>query len=403
MKNLPKILFGIFALLLVLVIIFFPKLKRLNHVLTLFDEDKIVENFRSFDQLMPVSRLEPSANPYSYVEGKKLRIPPVFLFNGKNMRSDDFMVDTKTTGLLIIQNDTIVFEEYYHGNTPTTKNISWSMSKSFISALIGIAKEEGHIKSLQQTADEFCPILKGSGYEGVTIKNILQMSTGVGFDEDYGAFNSDINRWGRGFALGKSQDEFAATLKNERPPGTFNHYVSINTHILGMILTKATGMSVSKYMQEKFWNPMGMQDDCYWIVDSENMEGVLGLLNATLRDYAKIGSLYLHNGMFNGKQIVPAEWVKASVTPDAPHLMPGENDLSTREYGYGYQWWIPEGNEGEFMAQGVYNQNIYINPSTKTVIVKLSANDKFTDPDFLPSNPEVALEFFRRIAHRITK
>ena len=107
--------------------------------------------------------------------------------------------------------------------------------------------------------------------------------------------------------------------------------------------------------------------------------------------------------MFNGKQIVPAEWVKASVTPDAPHLMPGENDLSTREYGYGYQWWIPEGNEGEFMAQGVYNQNIYINPSTKTVIVKLSANDKFTDPDFLPSNPEVALEFFRRIAHRITK
>ena len=121
---------------------------------------------------------------------------------------------------------------------------------------------------------------------------------------------------------------------------------------------------------------MGMQDDCYWIVDSENMEGVLGLLNATLRDYAKIGSLYLHNGMFNGKQIVPAEWVKASVTPDAPHLMPGENDLSTRGYGYGYQWWIPEGNEGEFMAQGVYNQNIYINPSTKTCLLYTSPSPR---------------------------
>ncbi len=400
MKKLPKILFGIFAVLVVLLVLFFPKLQRLNHVLTLFNEDEIVENFRSFDKIMPVRRLTPSPNPLSYPVGKKISITPVFVYEGKNMRSDDFIVDTKTTGLLVVQNDTIVYEEYRLGNTETTKNISWSMSKSFISALIGIALDEGHIKNLQQTADEFCPILKGSGYEGVTIKNILQMSTGVGFDEDYGAFNSDINRWGRGFALGKSQDAFAATLKNERPQGTFNHYVSINTHVLGMILTKATGKTVSEYMQEKFWDPMGMQDDCYWIVDSENMEGVLGLLNATLRDYAKIGSLYLNEGKFNGQQVVPAEWVKASVTPDAPHLMPGENDLSTREFGYGYQWWIPGGDEGEFMAQGVYNQNIYVNPTTKTVIVKLSANDKFTDPDFLPSRPSVALEFFRRIAHR---
>ena len=402
MKKLPKILLGIFAVLLIALIVFFPKLKRLNHVLSLFDEDKIVENFRSFDQLMPVSRLTPSSNPYTYAIGNEIVIPSSFMYEGENMNSGKFIVDSKTTGLMVIQNDTVVYEQYYHGNTPTTKNISWSMSKSFISALIGIAIEEGHIKNLQQTADEFCPILKGSGYEGVTLKNILQMSTGVGFDEDYGAFNSDINRWGRGFALGKSQDEFAATLKNERPQGTFNHYVSINTHVLGMILTKATGKTVSEYMQEKFWNPMGMQDDCYWIIDSENMEGVLGLLNATLRDYAKIGSLYLNEGRFNGKQIVPAEWVKASVTPDAPHLMPGENELSTRDFGYGYQWWVPGGGEGEFMAQGVYNQNIYINPTTRTVIVKLSANDKFTYPDFLPSRSSVAVEFFRRVAHQVS-
>lgn len=403
MKNWTKVLLGIIILLLIAVAFSFTKLKRLYQVLHLFDEDRIVQNFRNFDKMMPVSRLTASANPYEYAVGKKFLIPSNFVYNGSNVRYDEFMKATTTTGLLVIQNDTIVFEEYYNGNTPSTKNISWSMSKSFISALVGIAIKEGHIKNLEQTADEFCPILKGSGYEGVTLKNILQMSTGVGFDEDYGKFSSDINRWGRGFALGKSQDEFAATLKNERPQGTFNHYVSINTHVLGMILTSATGKSITEYMQEKFWNPMGMQDDAYWVIDSEKMEGVLGLLNASLRDYAKIGSLYLNDGKFNGKQIVPAEWVRASVTPDAPHLMPGDNELSTREFGYGYQWWVPGGDEGEFMAQGVYNQNIYVNRVTKTVIVKLSANHKFTDPDFVQSQPDVALEFFRRVAHSITK
>lgn len=403
MQKTQKIVFGIFAILLIALVILFPKLKKLNHVFHLFDADRIVENFRSFDQIMPVSKLAPPSASFQYPKGTPISIPANFVYQGKNMRYDDFMKATKTTGLMVIQNDTVVYEQYYLGNKETTKNISWSMAKSFISALIGIAVDEGHIKSLDQTVDEFCPILKGSGYEGVTIKNTLQMSTGIGFNEDYGDFYSDINRWGRGFAMGKSQDEFAASLKNERPQGTYNHYVSINTHVLGMVLTKATGKSVTEYMQEKFWAPMGMQDDAYWIVDSENMEGVLGLLNATMRDYAKMGSLYLNKGKFNGKQIVPESWVQASVTPDAPHLMPGDNDQSTNVYGYGYQWWIPASTEGEFMAQGVYNQNIYINPTTKTVIVKLSANDRYTDPTFVASRSEVALAFFRRIAHKVSE
>lgn len=403
MKMLSKILFALFALLLILAVVFSTKIKRLYEVLYLLDEDRIVENFRSFDQLMPVSRIKASPNPFVYPKGELLNIPANFVYEGKNMRSDDFMKESNTTGLMVVQNDTVVYEKYYLGNTDTTKNISWSMAKSFLSALIGIAVEEGHIKSLEQAIDEYCPILKGSGYEGITIKNTLQMSTGIGFNEDYGDFSSDINRWGRGFALGKSTDEFATTLKNVRPQGTYNHYVSINTHVLGMVLTKATGKTVTQYMQEKFWDPMGMQDDAYYIIDEQKMEGVHGLLNATMRDYAKMGSLYLNNGKFNGKQIVPASWVQASVTPDAPHLMPGENDMSTNIYGYGYQWWIPASDQGEFMAQGVYNQNIYINPTTKTVIVKLSANPRYNDYDYLPSRSVVALEFFRRIANKASK
>ena len=123
------------------------------------------------------------------------------------------------------------------------RNISWSMAKSFISALIGIAVDKGQIDSIEQTVDVYAPMLKGSGYEGVRIKDVLQMSSGVAFNEDYGDFYSDINRWGRDFAIGNSQDDFAASLKRGVNPGTKNHYVSIDTHVLSMVLSRSTGPS----------------------------------------------------------------------------------------------------------------------------------------------------------------
>ena len=241
--------------------------------------------------------------------------------------------------------------------------------------------------------------MKGSGYEGVKIKDVLQMSSGVKFDETYSDPNSDISRWFRTFALGESQDEFAATLVREKEPGTYNHYVSINTHILGMILVKATGKSLTAYLQEKIWQPLGTEYNAYWLVDGQNMEMALGGLNATLRDYAKLGQLFLHQGKWKGKQIVPTDWVKASTTVKEEHLMPQSKNSAHPGIGYGYQWWVPESKEGEFMAIGVFNQFTYINPTTNTVIVKLSANQNFydnTDPYTLKFTH---LEFFRKIAH----
>ena len=392
-------LIGILLLLAILIgtAIAFPTLKKLHYVLTLFDKEKIVENFRTFDKVWPVSRLSASPKPFVYPEGKPIKLPDDFNYDGKKFNTKSFFEDSNTLGFLVIQNDSIVFEQYYLGYTEQTKIISWSLAKSFISALIGIAIEEGHINNVLETVDTYVPELKGSAYEGVTIKNVLQMSSGVKFNEDYGDFNSDINRWGRSFAFGKSQDEFAKSLTREREQGTYNHYVSIDTHVLGMILKRATGTSVTKYMQEKFWNPVGMENDAYWIVDNTEMEVVLGGLNATLRDYAKIGSVYLHKGKWQEKQIVPEEWVTISTTPDAPHLMPGDNPNSTNDLGYGYQWWIPESTQGEFQGQGVYNQTIYVNPTTKTVIVKLSANDKFNDKSHIPSRHDATLELFRAV------
>jgi len=166
-----------------------------------------------------------------------------------------------------------------------------------------------------------------------------------------------------------------------------------------MILVKATGKSLTEYLQEKLWKKIGTEYNAYWVADNEGMEMALGGLNATLRDYAKIGLLFLYDGNWKGEQLVPANWVKASITPDAPHLQPNSKDSADKGLGYGYQWWIPEGNEGEFMAIGVFHQMIYINPTTQTIIVKNSANPVYLDMTNDYSNELVTLELFRKIAH----
>lgn len=398
--NILKKAFALIIVVLVLIlIVFFPTIKKLHHVIYLFDENKIVENFRTMDQYFPVKRLSSSANPTIYPKAEKMNpLPPSFQYEGKEVETQWFLEGSKTTGLIVIQNDSITLEKYYLGNTPTTKNISWSLAKSFIATLFGIAVNEGHIKDLAQPVEEYVPELKGSGYQGVSIKDVLQMSSGVKFNEDYGDFNSDINRWGRAFALGNPQDSFAASLVREKTPGTFHHYVSMDTHVLGMILTRATKKSITQYMQEKLWDPMGMEHDAYWVIDNTDMELAFCGLNTTLRDYAKLGSLYLNNGKWRDQQIISKKWIKDSTTPDAPHLIPGDNPNSAHELGYGYQWWIPESKDGEYIAQGVYNQTIYVNPKTRTVIVKLSANDLFNDKSYIPSQYQATLEFFRTIA-----
>ena len=375
----------------------FPKIKALNTTLTLFDEDKIVENFRSVAEFWPTRSLTQAKVPYIYTYGDSLNVPSSFAYNDQKLGTQQFLKDSWTTGLIVIQNDEIALEDYYLGNSAVTQNISWSMAKSFISALIGIAVNEGHIKSIEQSVDAYATSLGGSGYEGVSIKNVLQMSSGVAFNEDYGDFYSDINRWGRDFSLGNSQDAFAATLKNDIEPGTVNHYVSINTHVLGMVLTQATGRSITDYMQEKLYNPLGMEHDGLWIIDGQGMEMALGGLNLTLRDFAKLGSLYLHDGTFNGQQIVPASWVADSRTMDQPHLLPGN------DFGYGYQWWMVGGDSGEFMAMGVYGQYIYINPETNTVIVKNSANPFYNDTSYIPSSDFAHLALFRALSAAATK
>jgi CubicO group peptidase (beta-lactamase class C family) len=382
MKFFRKILLGFAALIglaAIIVLLFYRQESyQLYKVLTFFDKDNISENFRGVKNIFPTTTVpKPDRSDLFPISSKPYSLPTSFQVSDSTVDTKAFLDFTLTDALIVIQNDTVRHESYSNGFKVDDHHISWSMSKSVVSALLGIAIGEGKIKSIEQTVTDYLPDFAGTGYDQVRIKDLLQMASGVGFNEDYGDFNSDINVMGRYFALGMPMADFAKTLKRERTPGTYNHYVSIDTQVLGMILVKATGVSITQYMKAKLWSAIGAESEAYWIVDKAGMEFALGGLNITARDYAKLGQLFRDTGKWQGRQIVPRDWVLASITPDAPHLMPGKRANASLADGYGFQWWIPEGSKGEFNAQGIYDQFIYIDPKSKMVIVKLSSNYHF--------------------------
>ncbi|MCV6623172.1 MAG: beta-lactamase family protein [Cellvibrionaceae bacterium] len=398
-----KLLLGLLAIFILSVFFFRVEIQRIYHGLTLFDKANIVENMRNSDQHYASSNVEAGKQTWQLHKGEPLSMPETFNYYGEAINTADYINYTHTGSLLVMQHGDIRYENYFRGETENDRHISFSVAKSFISALFGIAVSEGKI-DIYKNADDYLPILKGSGYERVRIKDILQMSSGVAFNEDYADLNSDINRFGRILALGGSFDEFAASLENEVTPGTRRLYVSIDTQVLGMILREATGRSISDYMQEKLWQPMGAESDAYWVTDSHKMEMALGGFNAVLRDYARFGQLAMQNGQHDGKQIIPAQWMQDSLTMDADHLQAKEDDNTLASWGYGFQWWIPPAHAEHpevFMAVGIYDQYIYIDRARELLIVKLSGNPHYTKDNYNSIPKTLAL--FRAIATAATQ
>lgn len=399
-----KIILGGLAVILVVAIgagLYFKReIDRARFAATLFDGSEQYENFNRLADLYPVSTMKASEVPFDFPDGEAAPLPTSFIYKGETVNTETFLAETDTSAVFVIKDGKVRTERYMLTGGRDVNWLSMSVAKSFISAAVGIAVEEGHITSIEEPITKYAPSLAGSAYDGVRIKDILQMSSGAAWNEDYSDPESDINRFGRIMALGGSFNEFAATLKPEKEPGTYNHYNSTDTQVLGMLLVNATGRTIADYMEEKLWKPLGMESDAYWLIDSEGMEMAFGGLNATARDYAKLGELYRLGGNWNGEQIVPADWVTASVTPDAPHLLP-ETKAEQDEFfpvGYGYQWWIPASTEGEYSAIGVYNQFIFVNPTKGTVIVKLSANSDYaTSLDESAYREMETMEFFRAI------
>ena len=361
-----KILIGIVIIILLGLVIYGPKAIRVYNVVHLFDQDKIVNNFINMDKVFPSKPIKASSNPHIF-NVRTFDLPEFYELEGKQHNLAEALDYFKSDGLIVLQNGDLIYENYWQGNSQNQPHISWSVAKSFLSALIGIAYHDGLIEDLNDPITKYLEDFQATGYANIPVKDILQMSSGIIFNEDYADYNSDINKFARALAQGTSMRDFAKKLENGKEPGTFNHYVSIDTQMLAMLLEEVTGKTVSQNLEEKIWTKIGMENDAYYMVDDTGMEWALGGLNATLRDYAKFGLLYLNKGTWNGKQIVPEDWVNASHSLKEPHLQPGDNELSSNTWGYGYQWWLTGDESPLAVGLGYGNQILVIIPEKNIV------------------------------------
>jgi CubicO group peptidase (beta-lactamase class C family) len=347
-----------------------------SRLTAMFSGDRF-ENFRNMAKFVPTSVMPPSPEPWDLGPSRD-SLQYTGDFHGAPTSLDQFVTLSDTSALLVIQDGVVVYEKYAHGDSVESLHTSFSVAKSFISALIGISLSEGRIESLDDPVRKYLPELTSQTFDGVTVRHVLQMSSGMRFNEDYTDPEADINTM-IGLVPPMTYLEYINTLGREREPGTFNHYVSMNTQLLGMLLIRVSGESLTEYMIRKLWHPLGMEQEGLWTLDNEGHELAMGGLAASARDYAKLGLLYLHGGRRGDAPVLPAGWAEESVTPNAPHLMPGENPNSTNTAGYMYQWWTPRNWDGDFLARGIWGQNIYVHPGNRVVIVKLAADPKNFD------------------------
>lgn len=347
-------------------------IKRLATVNTLFDADVIVENFSNMDRAFLTHPLTVTlSDEWTVATGP---IPETVNIAGVERNTEAVLDELDTTSLVIVRDGNIIHEAYYRGTGPDDRRISWSVAKSFMSGLYGKALEEGAIQSLDDEVTTYVPDLKGTAYEGATLRNILNMSSGIRYNEDYLDQSSDINKMGRTIALGGSLDKYTTSLKDRQfQPGTDWQYVSMDTHVGAWALRNATGKSLHTLWEDTY-GPLGFRQTPFYLVDGEGVAFALGGLNLTTRDYAKFGQLFLQKGEWKGEQLIPADWVAQSTVHSAPAM-------SDRGAGYGYQWWVPMPADQDYFAVGIYGQYIYIDPKTNIVIAKNAADREFMFPD----------------------
>ena len=375
-----------------------PSLERLLIVKDFLDEDKVVYNFSHAGEGFHHRALNITA-PVNVWEHATTPLPDTLNVMGKPSAVQTYLDKTNAVALLVIKDGVIRFENYYQGVTAQDHWISWSVAKSFLSTLIGAALERGDIASVEDPMDQYAPTLKGTAYEGVSIRHVLNMSSGVRFNEDYFDNNSDVVKMTNILAIGGSLDEFTAQYKDrDFEPGSAMRYVSIDTHALGMVLRGATGKAPSENFEQVLGSKLGFSQGVYYLTDSEGSEYVLGGLNMSARDYALLGQLFLQEGEWNGEQIISRSWVAESTANSAPARYDGG------QLGYGYQWWVPVPRPepefaNDYVAAGFYGQHIYVNPAHGTVIVKLST---FKDASELNENGipygQISMEFYRALS-----
>lgn len=317
-----------------------------------------VAGYRNINLVFPTreipaggSTLELPAQPVRLAEEK-------FQFEGTTLTVDEYFLKQNVAGLLVIKDGKIIYERYGLGNTGDSLWVSFSVAKSVTSMLVGAAIRDGYIKSVDDKVTDYLPRLKNSAYDQSTIRDVLQMSSGVEWNEDYADPESDVNSatWDT-----LSLYEYLRNKPRDVAPGEVFNYNTAETNLVGTLVRSAIGNNLSTYLSEKIWKPFGMESDASWML-SEVGGGENGgcCINATLRDYGRLGLFAMSNGrLADGTQVLPEKWMEESTTPSK-----GNPD-------YGYFWWLYE--DGTYRASGIFGQAIYINPKENVVIAMHSA------------------------------
>jgi CubicO group peptidase (beta-lactamase class C family) len=334
-----------------------------------------VNTFRNIDRLFPVRSVPRSARP--------LPLPPaavplrciLFSDGGKLYDLEDYLELNRVSGLLILKDGRIKLERYLYGNTGRTRWMSMSIAKSITSTLIGAAVKQGKIKSLADPVTHYVPALSGSAYEGVSIRDVLMMASGVRWNETYTDAASDRRRLLEAQISQKpgSALKVMGSLPRAAEPGTVNNYNTGETQVAAEILRNATGKSLATYLHEQIWSRVGMEADANWWLESPDGIEIGGSgFSATLRDYGRFGLLLLNGGRLNGESILPERWMQDATTPKL--LRDG------KAQDFGYLWWTGttpvSRRDGAYSAEGIHGQFLYVNPAAKVVIVVWGAQPK---------------------------
>lgn len=327
------------------------------------------------------------AHPLPKASGE---IAPTWTHEGKDWTVESYMAAYNVSGILVLKDGKILLEKYGLGRKPDDRWTSFSVAKSVTSTLVGAAIQDGKIKSLASPVTDYIPELKGSGYDGVTVRQLLMMSSGVKWNEDYTDMNSDVARSTTlPMEPGKNPlVTYMSRLPRAHEPGTMFNYNTGETDLVGILVSRAVGKSVSEYASEKLWKPYGMERDAIWMVDPADHERGGCCLSVTLRDYGRIGQFILDGGKAGGKQILPASWSMEATTPQITS--------GTRERGYGYFWWMPE--SGAYEARGIFGQSITTWRDDRIIIVTNAAWPRATGRDL-----SMARNAFLTAAHAAAK
>ncbi len=334
--------------------------------------------FRAMDRLpslAKVNEIAPSAQPFPLPKGKPLDIPDI----------DKYMAGQRSAGIVIIHNGEVRFERYGLDFSAQGRWTSFSVAKSFTSTLVGAAIQDGYIKSLDDKVSTYIPGLRGSAYDDVSVRQLLTMSSGVKWNEDYEDPKADVAQFNNAVP-DPGMDatvSYLRKLPRAHPPGEVWHYNTGETNLVGVLVSSATKRPLAQYLQEKIWQPFGMEAKATWLLGVTGHEIAGCCIQAAVRDYARFGLFVLGGGKAGGKQVVPADWFAMATVK--------QKDIGEPGHGYGFQWWTYD--DGSFAAQGIFGQGIFIDPKRNLVIAS-NANWTRATPDPEPAAREA---FYRQV------